>query len=513
MYVQPNGRDQETDVVVLGTGPGGMSAVAAAVVSGAKVVAIEASVRIGGTATWSTGWIAFVNSKFQRDKGIKDSEELFVKDCEKLMSETRSICGNILDVNLVRLVGRESGKMYDRLTERGVRFTRLIKRPLQASVDRIAAIEDTNMFAEAFKTEFEGPHVTAFLNTSAQRLIIEDGAVKGVIVKPSNGGASFKVMASKGVVLATGGYGANQPLRHRYQKNSAATAPYIGLDTCRGDGQLLGQSAGGDLINMTNVPRVVLIASAIVDEVIAVNRKGERFHNEPGPYLYRVLELEKQDREEAYYIFDETTRKRMQTYVDMLEEPALQANDLKQLAKKINVPADALQKSVREWNEFLASDEDKDAYDRVTFQSDRRPMDDSPFYAARMVPGIGLTCGGLATTESMQVTNVFGEAIPGLFAVGDCAGGFTPTESMGGTHLGGALTLGWHAGTAIATGDLKPPHFKGPYGQFVPQTRALTNPQPIINISTKESGLTGKKTKKNTELKLNGYVAQVNGHA
>jgi len=167
MYAEPNGKDQQADVVVLGAGPAGMSAVAAAVASGASVVAIEATERIGGNGTWSTGWIAFVNSQFQHEKGIEDSEERFMADCEKLMEETRTVCGTILDVNLVKLFARESGKMYDRLIERGVRFSRLIKRPLQASVDRIAAIEDTNMFAQAFKKEFEGPDVRAYLNTSA----------------------------------------------------------------------------------------------------------------------------------------------------------------------------------------------------------------------------------------------------------------------------------------------------------------------------------------------------------
>ena len=470
-----------------------MAAVAAAAAAGASVIAIEANDCIGGNSTWSTGWITFVNSTFQHDKGVEDSEERFVEDCRQLLEETRTICGTIWDVNLTKLFARESGKMYDILTERGMKFSRLIKRPLQASVDRIVAVEDTSMFAKAFEKDFAGsPQVTTFLNTSAKRLVNENGIVRGVVVKPVKGGASFKVLARKGVILATGGYGANPAMRHRYQKDNVAKAPYLGLDTCRGDGHLLGQTAGGDLINMTNIPRVVLVASAMVDEAIAVNKKGKRFHNEPGPYLYRLLELEKQDGEEAYYIFDDATCKRMQTYVDMLHEPPVQADDLKQLACKIKVSSYELQRSVGDWNAFLASGEPKDAFGRVTFQSDRRPMNQPPFYAGRMVPGIGLSCGGLATTESMQVVNVFGEPVPGLFAVGDCAGGFTPTESMGGTHLGGALTLGWHAGTAIVTGELRPPHMKGPYSQFVPQKSDLTAPQPIINISTTESGLTGK---------------------
>lgn len=76
MYCQSDGKDLETDVVVIGTGPGGLSAVGSAVKAGAEVVAIEAHEQIGGNGVLSTGWVAFVDSKLQRDQGIQVSRSL-----------------------------------------------------------------------------------------------------------------------------------------------------------------------------------------------------------------------------------------------------------------------------------------------------------------------------------------------------------------------------------------------------------------------------------------------------
>jgi succinate dehydrogenase/fumarate reductase flavoprotein subunit len=114
MCVEPSGQGEETDVVVIGTGSGGMSAIGSAVTAHAQVVSIEAHDNIGGNRVLSTGWVAFVDSVLQREQGIKDSGDLFLKDCEKLIT----IYGLMWDRNISRLFARESSKIYDILTER-----------------------------------------------------------------------------------------------------------------------------------------------------------------------------------------------------------------------------------------------------------------------------------------------------------------------------------------------------------------------------------------------------------
>lgn len=486
MYVESNGHDQTTDVVVIGTGPGGLAAVGSAVEAGADVVAIEAYKDIGGNGTWSTGWVAFVDSQLQRAQGIKDSVDLFMQDCEKLVDESSKIYGLEWDPVLARLYAQESSRLYDILVRRGVKFPRLIKRPLQTSVPRLAAVESTDQFARAFEADFAGPHVRTYVNSTAIRLITDGPGVTGVRVRPNDPSKpSFSVFARKGIILASGGYQANAPLRRHYQPANP-DAWYPGLSTCRGDGHVLGQAVGGELINMTMIPPIVAVASALTDEAIAVNAQGHRFHDEAGPYQYRIEKLKQQPDQIGHYIFDHTTCTRLKRYVNQLTGPVLQADTLEELARLIQVPARALADTVKKWNAFIASGDKVDPdTKRVDFTA--RAIVDAPFYASRMVPSVSLTCGGFRTTTSMQVIDVFGQPIPGLFAVGDVAGGFAPTAEMGGTHLGGGFVHGWRAGRAVAKGNLTESHWAGGvFGQFVPQRNKLELPIPIINVDTSQ---------------------------
>jgi succinate dehydrogenase/fumarate reductase flavoprotein subunit len=70
-----------------------------------------------------------------------------------------------------------------------------------------------------------------------------------------------------------------------------------------------------------------------------------------------------------------------------------------------------------------------------------------------MVEGINFCCGGFRTTTSMQVVDVFGGPVPGLYAAGDTVGGLNPVSDLGGVHICGGLTLGRVAGRAAARGD------------------------------------------------------------
>src|SRR5665647_215732 len=87
--LMPNGQQEPgaltADVVVIGTGPAGMAAVASAVAQGSTVIAVEAMPHIGGNAVWSTGYLAFVGSGMQDDAGIHDDVETFLDDARRIV--------------------------------------------------------------------------------------------------------------------------------------------------------------------------------------------------------------------------------------------------------------------------------------------------------------------------------------------------------------------------------------------------------------------------------------------
>lgn len=62
----------------------------------------------------------------------------------------------------------------------------------------------------------------------------------------------------------------------------------------------------------------------------------------------------------------------------------------------------------------------------------RYPIDEPPFYAVKVAPGIHHTMGGVRIDTEAKVLDTAGNAIPGLFAAGEVTGGI-----HGGNRLGG----------------------------------------------------------------------------
>jgi succinate dehydrogenase/fumarate reductase flavoprotein subunit len=445
--------DTTFDVVVVGAGPGGMAAAVAAADEGARVAVVEALDEIGGNAIWSTGYMAFTGFEMQTASGIEDSEEQFLADARREVALQREHYGIVWDEELTRQFIARSADTYRFLTRHGVEFRRFIERPLQHTIDRMVDLVDTFSLRRVFGQALAERSVTVELRTRARRLRTDGGRVIGVEAEAPAGAVYYG--AARGVVLTTGGYQAGVEMRRRYQPEHLATTPYLGVATCRGDGHRMGQAVGGDLINMTMVQPLVIVASALVEDSIAVNLDGRRFHDEAGPYDDRVAALLDQRDRRAYYVFDDDTARLRQHVFDQMPEPGVSAATIDELATMIGCPPSALHETVTAWNELLRSNADRDAaFGRVVLPADRRGITVPPYHAARMVLGVNFPSGGFRTTDRMAVVDVFGQPIDGLWAAGDTVGGVNPCLGLGGIHISSAMTLGFVAGHAAATGEV-----------------------------------------------------------
>lgn len=125
----------------------------------AEVVVIEAMDHIGGNAVWSTAYLTFVDSEMRRRAVIADDEETFVADARSIVEQVQDRFSVKWDEELLRLFARESAETYRLLEARGVRFSRLIPRPRQHSIDRMAAVEDRWMLGRALEPDFASPSV------------------------------------------------------------------------------------------------------------------------------------------------------------------------------------------------------------------------------------------------------------------------------------------------------------------------------------------------------------------
>ena len=163
-------------------------------------------------------------------------------------------------------------------------------------------------------------------------------------------------------------------------------------------------------------------------------------------------------------IFDQAAAERndwaMDTAVDYEYGYAFKADTLEELAGKVinkyyeNIKMDPaiLKETVERFNAAVKAGSGDD-WGRTMLDYS---IEQGPFYAVWAVPNLHDTLAGLRTDGSMQVLDLDGNAIPGLFAAG---------ESAGGMHvhgLGRVMTSGYIAGrsaasvdeTGIATADL-----------------------------------------------------------
>ena len=449
------GRDR-ADVVVVGGGPGGCAAALESARAGASVILLEALEGVGGNAARSTGYMAFADFEAQRAAGISDSPEAYLADMVAEAALQQERYGVIFDEALAHRYAEESADTYRFLIELGFRFGRFVPRPRQHTIDRMMDVVDVASFGTLFAVALTEAGVEVRSGVRARRLHRDAGRVAGVVWEPSsvgNGRPRPGLLEAGGVILAAGGYQANHALRSRYQPGYLAGTPYLGVDTDRGDGHLMGQAVGGDLINMTMIPPLVMVASALVEDSIAVDSGGRRFHDEAGPYDERVAALEEVPDRRAFYVFDDRVHRQRRDLIEQMPRPATSAGTVADLAAQIGCPPDALAASVAEWNATVTSGAVKDpAFGRVVFGKSRSPIAQPPFWASPMVVGVNFPAGGFRVSLDCEVFDVFGEVIPALYAVGDCVGGIAPAIGLGGVKISSAVTLGRIAGRVAAAG-------------------------------------------------------------
>ena len=278
--------------------------------------------------------------------------------------------------------------------------------------------------------------------------------MRGVEVAGS-ASSPHRVRADRGVVLASGGYQANSELRQLYQPERLAVTSFPGLATCRGDGHVMGQSVGAQLINMTVIPIIVMVASALLETTIAVNRNGERFHDETGPYDARVGAVTAQPEGDCHYVFDSQAATSRSRLVESLGSPPKKAATLDELAAIIGCDAATLRRTVQLWNDFLRSGSPRDpAFGRVVLPDPPLGIEVPPFYTSRITLGANFTAGGFRTNQSLRVLDVYGDPVAGLYAAGDCVGGVNVAAGLGGVHIASAIALGRVAGRSAATASV-----------------------------------------------------------
>ena len=126
------------------------------------------------------------------------------------------------------------------------------------------------------------------------------------------------------------------------------------------------------------------------------------------------------------------------------------ADTLEELAEKMQVPADALIKTVARVNVLAANGEDTDYGKRPGLLTS---IEKAPFYAFKWGPALHCTFGGAAVDKDMRVLDPDDMPVEGLYAAGCCAGGLYAVgypSVLSGSDIGSTVTLALAAADAVA---------------------------------------------------------------
>jgi urocanate reductase len=285
--------EYSADLVIIGAGCAGLCAAIEAKDRGVEnVVILEKMSFAGGNTRMSNGCYGAPGSWVQKKTGVPDdTPDRFFKDIYEGAYRTGS-------PELIRIIADNA--LADALwlrDEIGVRFRDdLTWYEGHSRVRALRAEGDGNGLVGALLAAAEKRGIPVHYTTRAIRLLRNDaGAVTGA--EAERGGKRVLYAARRGVILATGGFGANVAMRQRYDSrwggldSSVLTSNSPGTT---GDGILMAQEAGAALVDMdyiqlypVNNPATgnlyLLDYARLNDNALLLNGDGYRFVNERPP--------------------------------------------------------------------------------------------------------------------------------------------------------------------------------------------------------------------------------------
>jgi len=498
--------EKTADVIVIGGGGAGLAAAVSAHQNGASVMVIEKMPQVGGNTIISGAaynaadqgrqsllpmtdlekqTVEDLIDAEQSDSEVKEWQETLKKEWEEYLDsgkthlfdsptlhklQTYNGGDKLGDTKLVSILADNSLPAVEWLEDLGMKFTDHVFTVLGGLWSRAHKPEKPlgTGYIETYMDYIDknSSEIELMLETKANSFIVENGAVTGV--NAESNGAKVTLHANKGVVLASGGFGANVEMREQYNTlwpslKDIKTTNHTGAT---GDGITMSQELNASIVGMEQIqllpmgdPVTGSLSGNIeqgVQNRIFVNKEGNRFVDEGARRDVMTKALMEQTDSSMWVILDKhsyptsDTKNNFNESIDSLVEAgrAFKADTLEELAKQIGVDADNLVKAVETFNETVDG-KTKDAFGRTLFAD---KIDTAPFYAGARVPTVHHTMGGVEINENSQVLDVNGQIIKGLYAAGEVTGGIHGSNRLGGNALADITVFGRIAGESAALG-------------------------------------------------------------
>lgn len=413
---------EETQVVVVGSGPSGLAAAIAAKENGVEdVILIEKLDILSGNGKFDMNFFDMINSKpLQEDNRVIEVEDFIAMKEKAVDSEER------------KQVWAEGAYNLDAwLREMGIELN--------------FSASGTNHMAEA--DEYAGDHIQRGLEAKAKELgvdirignkgidlIMTDGVNTGVKVETREG--TYDINADA-VIVSTGGFSHNKDLLAEY-------AP--GAERVETSNQM---GATGDFVKIFEDHDIKLdhmdvlsVFKMIIknrrdltgggDGFMLVNKDAKRFVAENTSGLDFAHTILDQPDGKAFYIYDQNlydATYRLQKHNDLGYH--FKADTLDELAEMLGLDATTLSETMKTYNQAV----NKEIEDEFRDEPAEKPMNETgPYYGVQVESAIHMTKGGVVANEKTEVINNNNEVVKGLYASGevtDTSGAYSASVVFG----------------------------------------------------------------------------------
>ena len=495
----------DADIVVIGAGNGGLVAATTAAQNGAKVIVLEKA----GAIAAAREAIGALNAPSEPDHH---------EDVPTLLNHVSTTQSGDVNLLLYKTWAEKSGEMIEWMKEtlepKGMLF------PFEWHCP-----DDTHAYYPAMcynpcldEYNPDGPNYGAYMHLEvmtdvltndlggeirfscpAEQLIVDDaGRVTGVVAQGSDG--YIQVNAAKGVIISTGGYGANTEMLDDLCPTATKWCGLTSATTETGDGIRMALWAGAELepgggamiwnrailpdgfeFNDDRMGGDIFLPGS--QPFLHVNINGERFMSEdqcypmsyamgsqqPGHFSWIVWDGNYWDDIKQFdtcgcsrlypapsgtaynadvYDCEALTKEHLDEFWlnPRLENGSLKkADTLEELADLMEFDADqkaTFLATVERYNGMVAAGEDTDFGKAAYRMSD---VEAAPFYAARIAGALLVTTHGVITDVNSQPLRADGTPIEGLYVCGNDQGGFYPhnyPSNFTGINAGRTATFG-----------------------------------------------------------------------
>lgn len=472
--------DYEADLVVVGAGNAALCAAISARESGAKVLVLERAPKHkrGGNSFFTDGAIRFAYNgigdirKIVTDLTEEDVQNIIIPPYkqEDYYNDLMRVTEGKSDPELAKQLVKNSYQTVSWMRDHGVNFELSYENqsfenngkrqfwgglPVKTRNKGVGLIQQLNERVKELGIE-------VFYDARAIKLVRENGKITSIVVQQGDRSLNIK---TAGVVLACGGFEANQEMRTKYMGPEWESAIVRGTEYNTGDGLEMALAVGaqkyGDWSGCHSIG-TDLKAPKVGDFTkpgdiykkhsyplgIMVNIDGKRFVDEGADfrnYTYAKYgrEILKQPKHMAYQIFDAQVRPLLRNEYNLQESTFYQADSLEKLADFIRIDKFRFLETVKTYNEAVQkgayNPTEKDGKGTKGIDPPKTnwalAIEEGPFYAFPVTCGVTFSFGGLHVNPDGEVLNEQGQAIGGLFAAGEMIGGIFYENYPGGSGL------------------------------------------------------------------------------